>query len=629
MTMHDEHEDPIHLALEERLGELQPPADLADRVLSQGDAERADALRRVALAESSRSWARSRLASLPWLAAGLLLLGVGVSFAAGWIANETPTPEDAPSPATQDPQIVRPKNRAQFLELVAKVRSISVQAAHSPADPTETRGLPAVVVDAKDEVAAIVAGFAKEFRELDPAGWKWSNRIELRLADGRRMEIALNLFEDRRIGVRGLGDFAIPKTTALGLRRHVVRADWLARKALGIVQTSAEFEKLAKDELSTELERLTLRGLVDSDLERLEDFPKLRELDLTRTRAITDAGMVHVAECLRLEKLTFRYALFGDDGLRKLAALPHLRELNFEYTAAKQVPLLADIPTIGQLFKQSGRMSGAGFDAFDEHDALRVVDVSNSASLTDEGLGALVTIPNLESLDLSGRRLGKVTDIGLRQLTLAKNLRTLSLEDLPLDVNGAIPFFAENRMLRSLDVSGTNVGSRLEALARSELEELDVGHCKSLDDDAFRQIARMRKLRVLRMRMCRSLTGDSMTALQTLRNLEVLDLSNHSYGVQDGIELPTLPALRELDLSFTGADDDTIMSLTRMESLRKLNLAGNHGITDDGLRQLAKMPWLEELSLNVCRGFGTDGVEAVREALTQTRVTWPDEFRRR
>ena len=51
-------------------------------------------------------------------------------------------------------------------------------------------------------------------RPTDPAGWDWPHVIRLELNNGKSFEVALNLYERGRLGIRGLGDFIISRAAA-------------------------------------------------------------------------------------------------------------------------------------------------------------------------------------------------------------------------------------------------------------------------------------------------------------------------------------------------------------------------------------------------------------------------------
>lgn len=168
----------------------------------------------------------------------------------------------------------------------------------------------------------------------------------------------------------------------------------------------------------------------------------LEELDLSDR--ITDAGLAHLAELVRLRKLDLSTQSISDKGLLNLAKLDALEEL----------VLASESAYLSEEMKKSppgSKITGSGLAALAGATKLTRLDLRAVSGLTDAGLRGLVEMTQLKSLVLPPQ----ITDAGLAHLVGLTNLIELKLDDTNVTDAG----IAQLAKLKSLEsVSLKNVG---------------------------------------------------------------------------------------------------------------------------------------------------------------------------
>jgi len=223
------------------------------------------------------------------------------------------------------------------------------------------------------------------------------------------------------------------------------------------------------------LETLVLwgTGISDTGLEHLAALPSLRVLDISGT-TVTCEGLNHLEDC---ETLRVLYATCNAKlSLSAFGKLKQLRELYLMFTQVSDDGMLA-LASIPQLWTLSiggqsrGVITNTGFSHLADLTALRLLHLS-SADISDAGLTPLDQMPWLESLAIGDSR---ITDVGVTKLLKLRRLRELDLNDS--DITGlTIGQLALLPMLRRLDLSGTKLSDeRIPQLSTlGNLDELGV-----------------------------------------------------------------------------------------------------------------------------------------------------------
>lgn len=210
----------------------------------------------------------------------------------------------------------------------------------------------------------------------------------------------------------------------------------------------------------TQLEALNLdncRAVTDAGIKHLAGFKNLRVLDLRSTQ-VTDDGLAHLAQARALETLILTYTRVRGPGLAHLSHLPKLAVLGINPNRNTADKTKTDLSQLAEGFPAL-RALKVGGNHLDDPLLASVATIKTLQTLhfqtigftqfTDAGLAALANHPNLRELRLNGSV--KLTNAGLRHLTSLPKLETLDLGRTK--VNGeAVPILLEMPALKTLDV---------------------------------------------------------------------------------------------------------------------------------------------------------------------------------
>ncbi len=249
-------------------------------------------------------------------------------------------------------------------------------------------------------------------------------------------------------------------------------------------------------------------------------------------------------------------------------------------------------------------------------DAIALQDIPGS--ITDDGLAAIGQMTNLLGLDLSDCTL--ITDHGLAVLKTQPRLRVLSLgacrniTDRGVEVLAKLP-------LRKLCLNQTHIG---DGAAKSlsgipSLRTLDVSETEMTD----KGIALLTKLplKTLKISDLTSATDRGLGSVGAISTLRDLDLQNNQHF---GSSLSLLAGLKleSLNLRNTAVRDSDIASLSKMTTLRKLDLSKTC-ITDAAVRLIsAKLPDLQELKLKELNAVTPAAIDEFRRAHPRTEFDY-------
>jgi hypothetical protein len=236
-----------------------------------------------------------------------------------------------------------------------------------------------------------------------------------------------------------------------------------------------------------EIAAVNLRAswVTDGDLLELARMPKLRRLDLSRTR-ISDQGLSYLKRATALEEVNLAFAeRIGDPAHATIKEWKNLRRLSLRGTVAadETAAAAAALPALESLDIADSIVGDPGLEALGLAPKLRELAMGN-IRISEMGYQSLRQFTNLEVLDLSGGRhrghttlneqsLAAVSSLtGLRVLRLGhvkfparsmpvllalSRLERLGLEFSPDVDDSAIPHLIAWKSLRTVDLHGTKV----------------------------------------------------------------------------------------------------------------------------------------------------------------------------
>jgi beta-lactamase regulating signal transducer with metallopeptidase domain/Leucine-rich repeat (LRR) protein len=326
------------------------------------------------------------------------------------------------------------------------------------------------------------------------------------------------------------------------------------------------------------LERLGLSGnykITDSALGYLKRLPHLRGLGLSSTGGsrLTDAGMVHVAACKNLERLSLSGNI-GEEGMQHIANLKKLTYLWISTNSKSPLDdgglaLISTLPNLEELHVGGGEISDAGVAHLAKLSKLRQLNViSDSRMITNEGMRHIGSIQGLETLVLRfGMRDPIITTAGLNEINRLKNLRYFRfykcLKDEKLDVSGLsqlehffaiiegmsdedVACFSKLTQLEWLDgLSGVSDKGMAHVASLTNLGTLGIQKSPQLTDQGLRHLAGMQKMSVLNLNEI-SFDGSGAQYLSKLQGLRSLRLHSDR-SVSKSVEKGLVDALPNLD----------------------------------------------------------------------------------
>ncbi|MCH5378068.1 MAG: hypothetical protein JJ992_29270, partial [Planctomycetes bacterium] len=411
--------------------------------------------------------------------------------------------------------------------------------------------------------------------------------------------------------------------------------------------------------------------ITDEGLAYLAGLSELEVLDIHGTAATEDA-LQHFRGHPRLARLIYSMPV-GDDGVSALVSMPRLRieSLTCDGISDKGLKQAARLKSLEWLFIDSTRVTDAGLAALSQLENLSLVELRNCA-VTDSAIIQLAKLPALNTLRIervpirgaclpalaecsrlqelslseTGIRFGQIaryfgdsaiwlqiTPHRIQQsgdsrmirldtpiepddidhLALYPNVETLILDRPPFDMSRA--GFLEGLVhLQSLEANLSLDDDSAELLGRlSQLRQLRLGGRQNLSPQGYRELARLTRLKELRMGSC-GLVDEHLAFLSEMEGLEVLEIPGNRITSKGINHLRNLARLRRLNLSFCPEiDDEAFEMISDLLSLQDLS-AQDTRVTDAGLMYLFDMPFLRDVTV-LGSPATQKGLRALRGAL--------------
>jgi hypothetical protein len=410
----------------------------------------------------------------------------------------------------------------------------------------------------------------------------------------RNWDEVLTLLKERRApGVNPAGQLTDTLLDRLSRVDHLTALDLSGSKAL----TDAGLRSLAR---LPRLRDLNLSGcpLTDRGLEILRHLPALERVSLAWT-PITDAGAEHLSACAHLRSVDLSGTECGDGAIRALAGKRALADLRSGNRLTDDgLALLRELPRFSAWHGGEPSMALLSPEARPNHLVLR-------GPFTDRGLAHLATLEGLYALNIDSSQLA-VTGAGLAPLVSLPHFAWLAFDakDDSMPYIGALPHL---RFLLCQDTSAGDDG--FVALSRSRSIEFIWGRrCHNLQRRGFTALAAMPSLRHLSV-SCKNVDDEGVAALPSfpaLQELMPMDVPDEGYR-----HIGRCPHLKSLVLMYCRETTDAATThLTGLATLEKY-FASYNRITDRTPEILSGMPSLEEVTFSACAGLTNAGIQAL------------------
>jgi hypothetical protein len=255
---------------------------------------------------------------------------------------------------------------------------------------------------------------------------------------------------------------------------------------------------------------LMLRGsFTDDGLARLVGLDGLFALNVDSDRlAISGAGLAPLANLPNLGSLAFDAK---DDSMPYIAALPHLRFLMCQDTPAGDdgFAALSRSSSIEYIWgRRCHNLRRRGFSALAAMPALRALSVS-CKNVDDEGLSVLPRFPALRELMPMD-----VPDAGYRHIARCEQLESLVLMYCRETTDAATAHIVTLTRLKKYFASYNRITDRTPEILSGtpSLEEITFDSCAGLTNAGIATLARLPRLRTLRVGSMPRVTADVVAA---------------------------------------------------------------------------------------------------------------------
>jgi Leucine-rich repeat (LRR) protein len=390
-----------------------------------------------------------------------------------------------------------------------------------------------------------------------------------------------------------------------------------------VTTSESEPTAVAREQSLTEEETAAIRNVIASAGGTLKYDPDGQPLgiDLVSGRSSADAeAFATVLTCPNLKSLKIRAEQIPNDELAKIAQLAVLEELMLQDAPINDAvleALAASLPSLQRLtIRNALQVTDVGIKELSVAKALTHL-VLIDLQITGSAIPAIAALPSLVSLDL--RMCNSISADALGPLAEAANLKELKLGGYGID-DGTLKTIATLPYLESVTIEDASIGT--EGIAslvaaehlRERLRVLAVARCSGLNDESLAQLSAFDGLRRLTIRDVPT-TGSFLSELKSGTELELLAL-NQTYLSDDVFEtIAGFKNLKRLEVAQNFLTPDAIEKIGALLALEYLNLS-ECGISDESLLSLKGLGNLKTL---IVEGNPEVSEEAVRQLLSQTQ----------
>ena len=385
--------------------------------------------------------------------------------------------------------------------------------------------------------------------------------------------------------------------------------------------TDEMLERISHLEHVVVLRLANSKALTDDGIRHLARMPQLRQLDLSQT-GVTDRGLEVLRHLPHLESLSLVFTRVTDNGIEHLRDCHSLQRLNLMWTNTGDgaVRALAGKPRLSH-FWSGNNVTDVGLSALH--------DVPVFSEWRGEKVEMALLSPEVKPNQLNLR--GAISDLGLANLRGLDGLYGLDIDSsLPLSRAGVAHLAALPKLGRlSIDAKDDSmpVIAAMSSLQFLLVQDTDAG------DDGFEALSRSQSIEMIWGRRTHNLHQRGFMALGRMPKLRGLSVSCLNVDDSGIASLPDFPALRELmpmDIPDAGyrhigrcsemeslilmyCRDTTDAATEHIAGLKKLRSYFNSytGITDRTPQILSGITSLERVTFDACHGLTNAGVSAL------------------
>lgn len=218
----------------------------------------------------------------------------------------------------------------------------------------------------------------------------------------------------------------------------------------------------------------------------------LRELNLTLT-PVTDEGLKHLAGLTNLRKLGLASTQCDGTGFVHLKSLRKLEDVNFHFTPLNDAGLraISQVPISGRFWFAHTNFSDEGASGLASLKTLKRCGIgSNNKASSGEAVAALTTLP-LEDLSLLDNQ---ATPAGIENAAKIVTLKRLDVSYAPTVNDESMRLIAQLPRLEEFRIGSAQVTDEgLWHLARSKsLKKISISGLKKVTDDGIEELKKSR-----------------------------------------------------------------------------------------------------------------------------------------
>ena len=218
-------------------------------------------------------------------------------------------------------------------------------------------------------------------------------------------------------------------------------------------------------------------GEVSNDgLRELLPLKKLKVLEMSHLRGVTDDGMGTLAKLTGLERLALNYTLVGSAGMKDVRKLKNLRELSLVGTRVTDLGVahVVDLTELRSLDLGELHITDHALEEVKKLKKLETLSLNNT-DVSDAGVKHLKGMESLAALELVVQnKVAFITDDCLADVAALKKLKYLSLSTSAMTAEG-LTKLAKMPALEALELSTATLlrnGTARVGQTKKEIEEL-------------------------------------------------------------------------------------------------------------------------------------------------------------
>lgn len=357
------------------------------------------------------------------------------------------------------------------------------------------------------------------------------------------------------------------------------------------------------------LRELSLReiGLNDDAMKVVGELAGLEDIYLDEPM-VTDAGIAHLSGLKQLARLRVNDEKLTKACLPAVAALTELRELELRsvlYSPDDQMmELLSRLVHLRKLHFSGVKLTNAAADSLAKMKGLEQLDM-HSVKFDDAAFAKLTALTSLYKIELG--LCENVTDKGLAALGSLPELEELRASFIDDKIRGS--YLASFPNLRKLEFSATTDVALSHLAKLTSLVDLSLSASENSTAQGMMQLQSLTNLRKLR------LSGSAITSLAPFaKAVKLSDINAWSSTKIDDAGLAPVAALVNLkEFSSIANPISDLTPFSNMKHLRRLTVSSSN-VEDDDLPALYGVVTLESISLSYSKVTAA-GASKLKQAL--------------